>query len=118
MRELKKTVKKTRRGKAVESIATIDYIDQILESYLKTWYRAWEKDERCPIYMQDGTYIHSSAEVCSWLHSYRIEVIEWPNTSRGLKPTENMWKGSKGKIRRYSRLITKKKNVFEAVSRG
>ncbi len=43
--------------------------------------------------------------------------MEWPSTSPDLNPIENMWRGSKGKIRRYSRLITNEKDMFEAASR-
>ncbi len=67
--------------------------------------------------MQDGASIHSSAEVRLWLCSNRIEVMEWPPTSPDLNPTENIWKGSKGKIRQYPRLNTNEKDMFEAVSR-
>ena len=67
--------------------------------------------------MQDGASIHSSAELRLWLRSHRIEVMEWPATSPDLNPTENMWRGSKGKIRRYPRLITNEKDMFEAASR-
>ncbi len=52
-----------KKEEKVESIASIDYIDQILEPCLKLWYRALEKDEKRPIYLQDGASIHSSAEV-------------------------------------------------------
>lgn len=82
------------------SIASIDYIDMILEPYLDLWDRALEKVRRRLIYMQDSNSIHSSAEVCLWLRSHRMEVIEWPPTSPDLDPTENMWEGREGKIRR------------------
>ncbi len=89
-----------KKGKTVriESIASIDYIDQILEPCLEPWYRALEKDGRRPICMQDGALIHSSAEVRLWLRSHKIKVMEWPPTSPDLDPTKKMWKGSKGKI--------------------
>ena len=98
-------------------MASTDYINQILEPCLEPWYRALEEDGRRLIYMQDGALIHSSAEVCLWLCSHRIEVMEWPATSPDLNPTENMWRGSKGKIRRYPPLITNEKDMFEAASR-
>ncbi len=63
LRELKKTAEQTRRGKTVEFNASTDYIDQILEPCLESWYRALEEDGRRPIYIQDGASIHSSAEV-------------------------------------------------------
>ncbi len=64
LKELKKKVKQTRKGKTVESIPSIDYyIDQILEPCLEPWYRALEKDGRRPVYMQNGPSIHSSTEV-------------------------------------------------------
>ncbi len=109
LRELKKTAKQIRRWKTVESIASTDYIDQILEPCLEPWYGALEEDGRRPIYIQDGASIHSSAEVRLWLRSHRIEVMEWPPTSPDLNPTENMW--------RYPRLITNEKDMFEAASR-
>ena len=117
LRELKKTAKETRKGKTVESIASIDYIDQILKLCLKLWYKAVEEEKRQRIYIQDGASIYSSAKVCLWLCSYRIEVMERPPTNPDLNLTENMGKGSKGKIRRYSRLITNEKDMFEADSR-
>ncbi len=117
LREMKTTAKQTRRGKTIESMASIDYIDQILGPCFEPWCRALEKDVRRPIYMQDGASIHSSAEVCLWLRSHKIEVMEWPLTSPDLNPTENMWKASKGKVRRYPRLITNEKDMFEAASR-
>ena len=104
-------------GKNGRVYCSIDYIDQILEPCLEPWYKAPEKDGRRPIYMQDGALIHSSAEVHLWLRSHKIEVVEWPPKSPDLDLTEDMWKGSKGKIRRCPRLITNEKDIFEAASR-
>lgn len=81
----------------VESITSTDYINQVLEPALEPCYRALEEDGRSPIYMQDGASIHSSAEAGLWLRSHRIEVMEWPPSSPDLNPTENMWRGVKGK---------------------
>ncbi len=97
-----------RTRKTVESIASIDYTDQILESCLEPWYRALEKD---------GALIISSAEVRLWLRSHKTEVMEWSSTSLDMDPTENMWKCSKGKTRRYPRSITNEKDMCEAASR-
>lgn len=43
--------------------------------------------------------------------------MEWPPDSPDLNPTEWMWRGSKAKIKRYPRLITNEKDMFEAASR-
>ncbi len=112
-----KTAKQTRKGKTVDSITSIGHIDQILEPCVEPWYRALEKDRRRPIYMQDGASINSSAEVLLQLRSYRIEAMEWLSTSPDLNPNKIMWKGSKGKFRLHTRLITNEKDMFEAASR-
>lgn len=78
LEELKMTEKTDRAEKKKKSIGSKDYIEQILEPFLKPWYKRLKEKGRRPIFMQDNAAIHTSKEVRLWLRQNRIEVMEWP----------------------------------------
>ena len=114
----KKTIRVLKRGKNKGTprlgLTATDYINQILEPYLRPWYRELEKRQYRPIFMQDGASIHSAKEVQLWLRQAGIETLIWPPSSPDLNPDEYMWKGCKSRIRRYPRLITSTEPLFDA----
>lgn len=102
------------KGTKKKSIASIDYIEQILRPHVLPWYRALEESGLRPIFMQDGAGIHGSKETLTWLKDHGIETLVWPPSSPDLNPDEYMWKGMKQKIRSYKRMILTSKDMWPA----
>ena len=113
--EVKKTIKKNRRGVMKESITTTDYINQILSPHLEPWYWSLEAANLQSIFMQDEASIHVSAEARLWLQQHQIETLVWPSSSPDLNPDEYMWRSMKQKIKRYEKLNFDEKTMFKAV---
>jgi transposase len=108
--KLKKTKKRDSKKKFIFST---DYIQQILAEHLASWYEVLKAHEVRLIFMQDNASIHESKEIKLWLRQHQIEVLKWPPASPDLNLTKWMWKDCKSKIRRYPRLITNEKKMFE-----
>ena len=112
-RPIMKVIKRGKsKGKEKESIASTDYIEQILEPRLLPWYNELKRQGYRPVFMQDDASIHGSAETRLWLRQHGIETLYWPPSSPDLNPDEYMWKGCKSKIRRYPRIITTSKEIL------
>jgi glycerol-3-phosphate cytidylyltransferase-like family protein len=105
--KLKKIKKKNSKKKFISSI---DYIQQILAEHLASWYETFKAHEVRFIFMQDNVFIHESKEIKLWLRQHQIEILKWLSA---MNLTKWMWKDCKFKIRRYLRLITNEKKMFE-----
>ncbi len=51
------------------------------------------------LFQQDNAKPHSAAITTAWLHSRRVQVLNWPACSPDLSPIENIWCIIKWKIR-------------------
>ena len=61
-RSIKPTKRGAMKGSLRKSITSTDYIEQILELFVLSWYRALEKQGLRPIFMQNDVGIHGSKE--------------------------------------------------------
>ena len=115
--EFKKTSKRITREKNAdnmrESITSSNYIKQILEACLLSWYQELQRLKHRSIFMQNDSFIHDSKEMLLWLRQYQIELIKHYSSSLDLNLDEYMWKAGKSAIRRYSKLITNAKDMFK-----
>jgi transposase len=111
--ELKKT-KKMRRNKVEKKfIISTDYIEQILESILKSFYDDLKAKNVQSLYMQDNASIHESKETTLRLRQNQIITLKWSSFSSDLNSTEWMWRSCKQKIKRYSRMITNVNDMLQ-----
>ncbi len=44
------------------------------------------------IFQQDNAKPHTAAITTAWLHSRRVQVVNWPACSPDLSPIENIWR--------------------------
>ncbi len=50
------------------------------------------------VFQQDNAKPHTAAILTAWLHSRRVQVLNWPVCSPDLSPLENIWRILKRKI--------------------
>ena len=99
------------------TIASSDYIDQVLEPHLEPAYRGLKELGLEPLLMEDGASIHTSKEATAWRQSAGITQLEWPPSSPDLNPDENMWGAMKQRIKHGPVLYTKQADMFMAAER-
>ena len=51
------------------------------------------------LFQQDNAKPHSAHVTPAWLHSKRVQVLDWPACSQDLSPLENVWHITKRKMR-------------------
>lgn len=102
------------KGNLRKLIISINYINQILNFYVRFWYEALKKMKHNSIFMQDNVEIHKFKETMLWLKTYEIETLKWPSSSSDLNFDEYMWKCYKQKIQAYRRMILTSKDIWPA----
>ena len=110
------TLKQIARKKGY-SIATVDYINQVLAPVFEPGYRVLKEQGKKPIGMEDNAAIHTSTEAKLWHRTYQMEMMVWPPSSPDLNPDENMWRAMKQKIKRYPQVITKQEDLWQAAQK-
>jgi transposase len=43
------------------------------------------------IFMHDGAPCHTAKSLTNYLHSYNVEVLEWPGNSPDMNTVKNIW---------------------------
>jgi hypothetical protein len=99
------------------TIASSDYIDQILEPHLEPAYRGLKELELDPLLMEDGASIHTSKEAVDWRTSAGMVSLRWPPCSPDLNPDENMWGAMKQRIKHGPKLYTTQMSMFTAAEK-
>ena len=78
----------------------------VLNNYLKEQMMDWGTE----IFQDDSAPCHRAKSVKNWMHSEKIETLEWPGNSPDLNPIENLWGIVKRKLRQ--RVINNKADLI------
>jgi len=67
---------------------------EILDSYLLPYFpklRGTSSRQSPYFYQHDNSKVHVAFNVQKWFNEKHVKVLDWPSSSPGLNPIENLW---------------------------